>query len=79
MSEPKIVFEMPKMSWDIPIEDEILMFCNEMARGFRTKIASSSWWSDDTAAEAYASAYETVIRHILGEKRIRHNMGSEQL
>jgi hypothetical protein len=56
-------FVMPKMSWEKPIEEEILDFCMKMAQNMeRTPVKGT---------EHYAQAYRTVGKHILQEVELR--------
>jgi hypothetical protein len=66
--EPQqIVFEPPKMSWDEPIEEEILKFVRSMKQQWQTQVRGNIWRSVNKAAENYVNAYETVEKHILRE------------
>lgn len=48
------------MSWDEPIEQEILKFVRSMHRNMETQANHSIWGSTRKGAQHYADAYKTV-------------------
>lgn len=70
------MFYMPEMSWDKPIEEEILQYVRSMKRSWATH--SSIWPHVNKAAETYASAYETVEKHILKEMEFRKSINQQR-
>lgn len=75
--KPEWTFEPPKMSWDEPIEEEILAFVRVMKTSWRTQ-RHSIWPSVRKAAQAYVNAYEVVEKHILKEIRIRKEIAEQR-
>jgi len=80
----KIVIDFPKMSWEIPIEEEILNYCNHMARQFR-KVEEhnreTGWFANNSFSEkcgATAMAYETVAKHINEEINFRKSIKTHE-
>lgn len=71
MKKPEIIFEPPVMSWDQPIEEEILTFVRSMKRSWQVQESTSIWPSVRKAARAYVSAYEMVEKHIVREVELR--------
>lgn len=62
-----------KMSWDEPIEREILSYVRSMKRQWQTQVYGNIWRSDKSA-QIYVNAYETVENHILREMRLRDHV-----
>jgi hypothetical protein len=69
----------PMMSWDIPIEQEILQFVRQMAGNMETQASHSIWGSNRKGAQAYANAYRTVEKHILKEIGFRGRVAEARL
>ena len=69
--------DFPLMSWEKPIELEILNYCNGMASSFRRSEAhhrETGWFANNRFSDkcgATAMAYETVAKHIKKEMRFR--------
>lgn len=65
-----------QLSWNKPIEQELLEFVRTMKRNMATQVGRGSFWGDkgrDREAQAYVNAYETVEKHILREMAIRNH------
>lgn len=60
------------MSWDEPIEQEILRYVRHMKRSWLGHF--SVWPGVRRAAQIYASAYETVEKHIVREIEMREEI-----
>lgn len=79
-NKKKYVFELLKMSWEKPIELEILTFCNQMARQMRSAESAhreTGWFANNSISEqcgAMAKAYETVAKHVEGEIKFRESI-----
>lgn len=71
MSEPKRTFVMPIMSWDKPIEEEILGFVQQMRRSMEMQANQNIWGRTRKDAALYANAYKTVETHIIKEIEFR--------
>jgi GTP cyclohydrolase I len=56
------------MSWDMPIEQEILRFVTSMERRMGREGISAT---EKRVAEGYANAYKTVKEHIKKEMNLR--------
>lgn len=61
----------PVMSWDRPIENEILEFVRTMKVNMQHTSAVNMWPRTRREAQAYANAYETVEDHIMKEMKLR--------
>jgi hypothetical protein len=68
--------KLPKMSWDVPIEQEILAFVRYMKQ--RWAAHRSIWPSVNREAQIYVSAYQTVENHIVREMAFREKMSKQQ-
>lgn len=76
MSEvkPKVVIQLPVMSWEEPIELEILKYVRNMKRQWQSQVHGNIWRSVNKAAENYVNAYEMVEKHILEEIEFRKQL-----
>lgn len=74
------VMDFPKMSWERPIEEILLEFCNHMARTMRSSESynrETGWFADNSLSErcgAAAMAYETVANRIKEEIRLKSSL-----
>lgn len=65
------------VSWEKPIEQELLKFCNHMASAFRKSEnyhRETGWFANNSYSEecgSIATAYETVAKRIEEEIEIR--------
>ena len=72
--------EFPKMSWEKPIEQEILNYCQYMAQQMRQSEGGhkeTGWFSNNSFSEkcgAAAMAYETVAEHVQHEIDLRKTL-----
>lgn len=76
----RIIFNPPIMSWDRPIEEILLDYCNSMARQWRMQESSNVHRGIREQAGAAAMAYETVAKKIKKEtslKQITANQNSQ--
>lgn len=73
--KPKFAIQLPVMSWEEPIEIEILKFVRSMKRQWKSQVHGNIWFSVNKAAENYVNAYETVEKHILEEIEFRKKYG----
>lgn len=70
-------------SWERPIEDEIITFCENMARQFReaeSRNKETGWFANNSFSEqcgATAMAYETVAKHVEREVTLRQKIKSK--
>lgn len=75
-------FVMPKMSWERPIEQEILKFVRNMRTSMERIIIATheeGWFSNNRLSEdaqKMADAYRIVENHILREIKIRKRLES---
>lgn len=70
---PKFEIMLPKMSWDAPIHEELLKYVRTMKRNWQTH--RSIWPSVNRDSKIYASAYETIEKHIVREIEFRKEIG----
>ena len=75
-----IKLSMPKMSWEKPIEQEMLNFTRSMAIQFERSTEhhrETGWFANNRLSEdcaTMAKAYRTVEKHILSEIEIRSSL-----
>lgn len=76
----KFKFEMPKFSWEKPIEEEILSYCSQMASKFEESSLNhrdNSWFANNRLSEdcaLMAKAYRTVENHVRKEIEMRKEL-----
>lgn len=74
--KPEFTFMPPLMSWDIPIEQEILNYVRSMARSMESQQRHNIWGSVRKEAANYVDAYRTVEKHILQEIALRNKQSN---
>jgi glycine cleavage system H lipoate-binding protein len=73
----KIEYVLPQMSWEVPIEQEILKFTRAMRINMEqvaNRPRETGWFANNRLqeeAEKMALAYRTVEKHILREIELR--------
>lgn len=70
--ENRVIFAPPVMSWDKPIEREILEFVTSMERQMQVMEDSGM-----ACAEHYVNAYRTVKEHIKREIKLRELISTQ--
>ena len=65
-----------KMSWDEPIEQDILSFVRAMKYNWQSQEARNSWGSVRKQARSIIMAYECVEKHIVKQIEIRESRSS---
>ncbi len=69
MNKKEQLLTFPTMSWEKPIEQEILEYCEHMARKMQEQEGRFG-----KEAKAYRSAYETVAKHVKREISFREKI-----
>ena len=81
----RVIFNKPVMSWDKPIEQEILEFTKHMAESMEkvsSKPRETGWFANNRLqedAQRMADAYRTIQRHIEKEIKIRSELEQAKL
>lgn len=72
---PEFTIQPPVMSWDKPIEEEILSYVRSMRRNWQTMEVSNIHRSVRKEAKSIIMAYQSVEDHIVREIKLRKEIG----